>query len=105
MLVVDEKTEKFKSEKRGDVESRRLVCLDADPNPGETMKATFDYELRENETQFFGKLRMKQLVLWVEEWTLGFGGRFRVRGGIVPESLKTAGVIPSGIPSRPEASK
>lgn len=90
VMIVDESIEKYKSEKRGEVESKRLVCLDADPNSGEILKNTFDYELSDDEAQHFGKLRMKTLQIGINEFTPGFGGRLRARGRIVPESLAKA---------------
>lgn len=78
--VIYERVEAFTG-KRGKVEQRILSLLDLDAHP---LLNTVDYVLSEDEkTKLAGKCVGKKIELAIAEATIAFGGRLRLKGGIL----------------------
>ena len=88
-MVVEETTETFKGKQGNDITSHVLSLQDRDEHA--RLKNSFDYNMRPDEvTEFSGKVRDKLLMIDVNEFTFGLGGRLRARGRIVVDGKNGA---------------
>lgn len=82
--VISERSESYVG-KRGKVNQKILALLDLEPE--EPFLNTFDYVLKEEESEkFSGKIQGKKVELAINNFEPAFGGRMRARGRILKVS-------------------